>query len=97
MPFKYIPAKDTKNGSDWEACRYNGNALAEGLVGIQCISVGTPTRGECIDYSNYIPWGCVFTTVERYANGAKNFFVENTKNVIVGYLIVRSLDKTTKK
>lgn len=90
MTFKFVAIKDTKNGSDGDACDFNFAILAEGVKGVRCVSVTNPTAGEAMDYQNYIPWGCRFSAVENYANGARNFFVRN-EDKVVGYLIVRPM------
>ena len=91
MPFKYVAVKDTKNGEDGDACAFNSAILAEGVKGVRCISVTLPSAGEASDYGNYIPWGCHFSIVENYANGARNYFVRTGEFKVVGYLIVRPL------
>ena len=97
MTFKFVAIKDTKNGSDGDACDFNSAILAEGVKGVRCISVTNPTRGEASDYENYIPWGCHFSIVENYANGARNYFVrEDETHKVVGYLIVRPLGTSEK-
>lgn len=93
MPFRYVEIKDTKEGTDADACLHNGKLLAEGLRGVECSYVGECTIGENIDYRQFAPWGCYLSSVERYANGAKNFFVKNREDKIVGYIIVRPLTK----
>jgi len=92
MPFRYVAVKDTKNGEDGDACDFNSAILAEGVKGVRCISVTNTTPGEASDYGNYIPWGCHFSVVENYANGARNFFVRNGDFKVIGYLIVRPLE-----
>jgi hypothetical protein len=71
----------------------NGEALAEGVKGVSCLEARRPTLGEIIDYTPFIPWGCFLSSVEVYANGARNFYVRKTdgEQVKVGYLILRPL------
>lgn len=89
MTVKYITIKDTKNGSDGDACAFNSAILAEGVQGVTCVEAGQTFIGENTDYRDYIPAGHYFSTTERYLNGAKNLFVRNQENKVVGYLIVR--------
>ena len=91
MPFRYVPIHDTKNGTDTEACLYNGKLLAEGLRGVECTYVGKCSQGEIMDYTQFAPWRTHLSSVERYANGAQNFFVKSQEGEVVGYIIVRPL------
>lgn len=73
-PFQLI--EDTKTSEDVEKMRiYNRSILANGVVGVECIAVRPPTRGERIDYEQFAPNGSMLSGVEEYANGAKNLFV----------------------
>ena len=87
--FKYVEIKDTKNGEDADACDFNSAILAKGVEGVKCLYAGRPSPGEVIDFTHEIPWSCYISTVERYANGAINFFVRNGDDKVIGYLIVR--------
>ena len=89
MLIKFVEIKDTKNGSDAEACNFNVLILGEGLAGVPCISAGELKPGEALDHKQHIPTGCYFSSVERYGNGAKNFFVRNHEHQVIGYLIAR--------
>ena len=99
MPFKYVAIKDTKNGADGDACAFNSALLAEGVQGVECVEARRPTSGETLDYTPscniypVIPWGCFLSSVEVYANGARNFYVRKTQGeqVMVGYLLIRPL------
>lgn len=86
---KYVEILDTKNGSDADACKFNCHILAEEVAEIECTSAGKLTEGELLDYTPFIPFDHYFSCVERYANGARNFFVRNQDDKVVGYLIVR--------
>ena len=94
MTIRYVPIKDTKNGSDGEACDFNCNILMEGVQGQSCWDVRQPTQGEVMDYLPFAPWDCHFSCVELYSNGAKNFFVRSNKeNKVVGYILIRPLNR----
>ena len=85
MPFRYHElTPDIKS---------NGEILAEGVRGISCTELRAPTLGEIIDYTPFIPWGCFLSSVEVYANGARNFHVRRTagEQIKMGYLIFRPL------
>jgi hypothetical protein len=69
----------------------NGDALAEGVCGVSCLEARKSTFGERMDYTPFLPAGCGLSSVEVYANGARNFFVKNEDNKTVGYLIIRPL------
>jgi hypothetical protein len=88
MTIKYVPIRDTKDGSDGDACAFNCSILAEGVKGIECTEARLATKGETIDYSIYAPLNCYLSYAEIYANGAKNFFVRRGTKV-VGYIIIR--------
>ena len=67
----------------------NGNVLAEGVRGVTCLEGRKTTFGERMDYIPFLPLGCGLSSVEVYANGARNFYVKNEDDKTVGYLIIR--------
>lgn len=96
MPFKYNSFKlieDTETSED--VCKmqaYNRTILADGVIGIECIAVRPPTRGERIDYEQFAPHGSMLSAVEEYANGAKNIFVRTKLEYKqIGVITVRPL------
>jgi len=54
---------------------YNRSILAGGVIGVECVAVRPPTQGERIDYEQFAPYGSMLSSVEEYANGAKNIYV----------------------
>lgn len=68
----------------------NRQILAQEVVGIECTAVRTPTRTDN-DYVSYIPYDHWFSSVEVYANGAKNLFVRSNLSPYqaIGVLIMR--------
>jgi len=89
MNIRYVAIKDTKNGSDGDACAFNSAILGEGLAGISLSDAGEPFFSEKMDYQGYLPLGHYVSSAERYVNGAKNLFVRNRLHKITGYLIIR--------
>jgi hypothetical protein len=75
--------------------KVNGDTLAEGVRGISCVEVRKPTDGERLDYTPFLPWGCFLSSVEVYANGARNFYVRAMydNGATAGYLIIRPLEE----
>jgi hypothetical protein len=73
----------------------NGEALAEGVKGVSCLEARRPTLGEIIDYTPFIPWGCFLSSVEVYANGARNFYVRKTDGPLTDDEIDAMADRMT--
>jgi hypothetical protein len=74
QPFKLIDETETSE----DVCKmqaYNRSILAGGVIGVECVAVRSPTRGERLDYEQFAPHGSMLSSVEEYANGAKNLFV----------------------
>lgn len=74
QPFQLIETTETSE----EVCKmqaHNRSILADGVIGVECVAVRPPTRGERIDYEQFAPYGSMLSSVEEYANGAKNIFV----------------------
>jgi len=77
--FKYQPFQliETTVTSE-DVCKmqaHNRSILANGVIGVECVAVRPPTRGERLDYEQFAPYGSMLSSVEEYANGAKNMFV----------------------
>lgn len=94
--FKYQPFQliETTEISE-DVCKmqaHNRGILANGVVGVECIAVRPPTRGERIDYEEFAPYGSMLSSVEEYANGAKNMFVRTKLEYKqIGVIIVRPM------
>ena len=70
----------------------NGAFLRDGVVAIECTDVRPATNGEVIDYLQFCPWGTHFGSVEVYSNGARNMFVRNDAEKVIGVFRTRPLD-----
>jgi hypothetical protein len=70
----------------------NGAFLRDGVVGVECTEVRGATAGEVRDYLQFCPWGTHFGGVEVYANGARNMFVRNDAEKVIGVFRTRTLD-----
>jgi hypothetical protein len=74
QPFQLIESTETSE----DVCKmqaHNRSILADGVIGVSCVAVRPPTNGERIDYEQFAPYGSMLSSVEEYANGAKNIFV----------------------
>jgi len=93
MTIRYAQTKNTKDGTDGDACAYNCSLLADGVKGVSLFEARFPTRGEQMDYGQFAPWSCPLAWVEVYTNGAKNFFVKDGDNKTVGFILIRPMVK----
>jgi hypothetical protein len=74
QPFQLIETTETSE----DVCKmqaYNRSILASGVIGVECVAVRPPTRGERFDYEQFAPYGSMLSCVEEYANGAKNLYI----------------------
>ena len=94
MPFRYIPFKVvTDEMTDEEAfhfIQYNRHLFGIELKGVACLDIRPVTRGERLDYEQFVPSGCMLTSVEIYENGSMNIFVRDKLHYYaVGVIVVR--------
>jgi hypothetical protein len=98
--FEYHPFGFTKEGMSldekYEVLASNRSILSDGVVidgkPVECIEVREPSRGERIDYEQFAPAGSMLSSVEVYANGAKNIFVRSKLLVyVIGVITVRPM------
>lgn len=88
--FNYRPFKMEDSE---EARKYNRALLADGVKGVECATSGVPaTAGEKRDYLQFCPFGTHFGSVERYTNDARNFFVRDENEKVIGVFRTRPLD-----
>ena len=84
------------NKDEPTALAYNRALLADGVKGVECTDVRSATSGETMDYMQFCPWGTHFGTVEVYENGARNMFVRNDEEKVIGVFRTRSVDRPFK-
>lgn len=91
QPFQLIETTETsENVCKMQA--HNRGILADGVVGVECVAVRPPTKGERIDYEQFAPYGSMLSCVEEYANGAKNIFVRTKLEYKqIGVITIRSM------
>lgn len=75
MHINYVSLKDTAGGTDLNACKYNLQALDDGVNCQGCIDARPTNDAEKQRYSSYHPEGTYLTTIEYYSNGGINIFV----------------------
>lgn len=94
--FKYQPFGFAKEGMSldekYEVLASNRHILADGVKDVECIDVRKPSRGERLYYEQFSPAGSMLSSVEDYANGAKNIFVRSKLLVyVIGVITVRPM------
>jgi hypothetical protein len=94
--FNYHAFKFAKEGmtldEKYEILDYNRDILADSVGGVTVLEVREPSRGERLDYEQFGPVGSMLSSVEVYANGAKNIFVRSKLLVyVIGVITVRPM------